>query len=210
MTPKPLLKSLPAALLVLGVAGGAWAQNTPTPASPQSQSPSPDTANSARTLPGKSAKLSHADREFIEGAARGGMAEVELGKLAQQNASNEQVKQFAARMVTDHSKANEELRQLGQEKGVTMPAGPSHMDNHEMGKLSKLSGAAFDREYMDNMVKDHQKDVKEFEKQASKAKDPDVKAFAAKTLPTLQEHLRLAETADQTVGGKQATKSSSR
>lgn len=203
MTPKLLVKTLPAALLALGVAG-AYAQSAPAPASPQSQSPSPDTANSARTLPGKSAKLSHAEREFIESTAKDGMAEVELSQLAQQHASNEQVKQFAARMVTDHSKANEELRQLGQEKGVTMPAGPSHMENHEATKLSKLSGAQFDRAYMDRMVKDHQKAVKAFEKQASKAKDVDVKAFAAKTLPTLQEHLRLAQTADQTVGGKKA------
>jgi putative membrane protein len=210
MSTKLMLKSLPAALLALGLAGGAYAQTTPQPASPQAQSPSPDTMNSARTMPGKTAKLSHADREFIENAAKGGMAEVELGQLAQTHASNDQVKQFAARMVTDHSKANEELRQLAQEKGVTLPAGPSHMDNHEMTKLSKLTGADFDRAYMDNMLKDHQKDVKEFQKQASKAKDPDVKGFAAKTLPTLQEHLQLAQTADQTVGGKKATKTSMR
>ncbi len=85
---------------------------------------------------------------------------------------------------------------------MTMPAGPSHMDNHEMGKLSKLSGAAFDREYMDNMVKDHQKAVKEFQKEADKAKDADVRNFAAKTLPTLQEHLQMAQNANQAVGGK--------
>ena len=138
------------------------------------------------------------------------MAEVELGQFAQQHASNDEVKQFAARMVKDHSKANEELRQLAQEKGVTMPAGPSHMDNHEMTKLSKLTGADFDREYMNNMVKDHQKDVKEFEKQASGAKDADVKSFAARTLPTLQEHLQMAESADQAVGGKKATRTSMR
>ena len=160
MSTRFLLKSLPAALLALGLAGGAYAQAP--------------------------AKLSHADREFIENAAKGGMAEVELGQFAQQHASNEQVKQFAAKMVTDHSKANEELRQLAQEKGVTMPAGPSHMDNHEMTKLSKLTGADFDREYMKNMVKDHEKDVKDFQKEASKARDPDVKNWANKTLPTLQ------------------------
>jgi putative membrane protein len=206
MSPKFLLKSLPAALLALGIAGGAHAQNTPQPASPQSQSPSPDTMNSARTLPGKSTKLSHADREFVEKAARGGMAEVELGKLAQTHASNDQVKQFAAKMVTDHSKANEELRQLAQEKGVTMPAGPSHMDEHEMSKLSKLAGADFDREYMKNMVKDHEKDVKEFQKESSKAKDADVRNFAAKTLPTLQQHLQLAQNADQAVAGQKTSK----
>jgi putative membrane protein len=207
-----LLKSLPAALLALGLAGGASAQYNA--GSPQAQSPSQDTANSARNLPAatgradttkSAAKLSHSDREFIEKAAKGGMAEVELGKLAQEHASNDQVKQFASKMVTDHSKANEELRQLAQEKGVTMPAGGSHMDNHEMSKLAKLTGADFDREYMNHMVKDHQKDVKEFQKEANKAKDPDVRNFAAKTLPTLQEHLQLAQNADQSVAGKKTS-----
>jgi putative membrane protein len=203
MSRKFLLKALPAALLALGVTG-AYAQAPASPATPQSQSPSPDTMNSARNLPAArtASKLSHGDREFIEEAAKGGMAEVELGQLAQQHASSEQVRQFGARMVQDHGKANEELRQLAQEKGVTLPSGPSHMDNHEMSKLSKLTGADFDREYMKNMVKDHQKDVKEFQKQASGAKDPDVKSFAAKTLPTLQQHLQMAETANQSVGGK--------
>ena len=184
MSAKFLLRALPAALLALG-ATVAYGQG----------SYGHDTASST-------AKLSHSDREFIENAAKGGMAEVELGQFAQQHASNEQVKQFAAKMVTDHSKANEELRQLAQEKGVTMPAGPSHMDNHEMTKLSKLTGADFDREYMKNMVKDHEKDVKDFQKEASKARDPDVKNWANKTLPTLQEHLQMAQTANQTVGGK--------
>jgi putative membrane protein len=204
MSTKFLLKTLPAALLALGFAGATYAQTGYSGnAAPQSQSPSQDTANSARNLPAdKDAKLSHSDREFIEKAAKGGMAEVQLGQLAQEHASNDQVKQFAARMVQDHGKANEELRQLAQEKGVTMPAGPSHMDNHEMTKLSKLTGADFDREYMKNMVKDHQKDVKEFQKEASKAKDADVRNFAAKTLPTLQDHLQMAQNADQAVGGK--------
>ncbi len=201
MSTKFLLKALPAALLAIGL-GAAHAQYAPSPASPQAQSPSPDTMNSARTMPGKTAKLSHADREFIEKTAKDGMAEVQLAGLAQQHASNDQVKQFAAKMVTDHSKANEEVRQLAQEKGVTMPAGPSHMENHEMTKLSKLTGADFDREFMKGMVKDHEKAVKEFQKEADKAKDADVRNFAAKTLPTLQEHLQMAENANQTVGGK--------
>jgi putative membrane protein len=192
MSTKFLLKALPAALLAMGIGGAHAEYNTPS---------------SAQAQP---SRLSHADRKFIEEAAKGGMAEVELGQFAQQHASNDEVKQFAARMVKDHSKANEELRQLAQEKGVTMPAGPSHMDNHEMTKLSKLTGADFDREYMNNMVKDHQKDVKEFEKQASGAKDADVKSFAARTLPTLQEHLQMAESADQAVGGKKATRTSMR
>jgi putative membrane protein len=120
------------------------------------------------------------------------------------------VKQFAARMVQDHSKANEELRSLAQAKGVTVPAKPGHGSDREMGKLAKLQGDALDREYMDHMVKDHVKDVKEFRKQEDKAKDADVKNFAANTLPTLQEHLRMAQDADAAVGGKQAKKTAQR
>ena len=115
-------------------------------------------------------------------------------------------RRFAAKMVQDHSKANEEIRGLAQAKGVTMPARPKLAENHEMSKLAKLQGDAFDREYMDHMVKDHRKDVKEFRKQADKAKDGDVKSFAANTLPTLEEHLKLAQDADAAVGGKQARK----
>ena len=169
------LKMLPVALLSLGFAAGALANS-----------------------------LSHGERKFIEEAAKGGMSEVELGQFAQERASNPQVKQFAAKMVQDHSKANEELRSLAQAKGVTVPSGPKYTEKHEMGKLAKLQGDAFDREYMDHMVKDHQKDVKEFQKQADKAKDADVKNFAANTLPTLQEHLRMAQEADAAVGGKAA------
>lgn len=169
MKPTSCLKALSVALLSLGFATGALAS------------------------------LSHADRSFVEKAAKGGMAEVELGKFAQERASSEQVKQFAAKMVEDHSKANEALRSLAQAKGVTMPAGPGLEENHEMSRLSKLTGADFDREYMKHMVKDHQKDVKEFRKEADKAKDADVKGFASNTLPTLQEHLKLAEDANNAV-----------
>jgi putative membrane protein len=148
--------------------------------------------------------LSHGERKFIEEAAKGGMAEVEHGQSSLEHASNPQVKQFAAKMVQDHSKANEELRSLAQAKGVTVPSGPKSTEKHEMSKLAKLQGDAFDREYMDHMVKDHEKDVKEFQKEADKAKDADVKNFAANTLPTLQEHLRMAQEADAAVGGKAA------
>jgi putative membrane protein len=154
---------------------------------------------------GALAQISHGERKFVEEAAKGGMSEVELGQFAQEHASNPQVKQFAQKMVQDHSKANEELRSLAQAKGVTVPSGPKHTENHEMSKLAKLQGDAFDREYMDHMVKDHEKDVKEFQKEADKAKDADVKNFAANTLPTLQEHLRLAQEADAAVNGKQST-----
>ena len=140
-----------------------------------------------------------ADRAFAEKAAAGGAAEVEAGKVAEQRAANDKVKQFGARMVQDHGKANDELKQIASGKGLQLPTAPEAHEQQEMARMQKLSGAEFDRAYMDHMVKDHKKDVAEFKKQASSGKDPEIKAFAAKTLPTLQEHLKMAEAADAEV-----------
>ena len=140
-----------------------------------------------------------ADRAFAEKAAAGGAAEVEGGKVAEQRAANDKVKQFGARMVQDHGKANDELKQIASGKGLQLPSAPDAHDQQEMARMQKLSGAEFDRAYMDHMVKDHKKDIAEFKKQASSGKEPEIKAFAAKTLPTLQEHLKMAEAADAEV-----------
>jgi putative membrane protein len=126
-------------------------------------------------------------------AAQGGMAEVKLGTLAQNKASSEDVKSFGKRMVDDHGKANDELKSLASQKDVTLPAdlGSKHKATYD--RLSKLSGKEFDRAYMNEMLKDHREDVAEFEKASKSATDPDVKGFASRTLPTLQEHLSEAE-----------------
>jgi putative membrane protein len=140
------------------------------------------------------------DQQFVTKAAAGGMAEVELGKLAQEKGSSDQVKSFGQRMVTDHGKANDELKSLAQSKNITLP---SDMDPHEKAlrdRLAKLSGAAFDRAYMHAMLMDHKKDVNEFRHESTMAKDPEIKSFAAKTLPTLEEHLKLAQDANRAVG----------
>jgi len=129
----------------------------------------------------------------------GALAEVELGKLAQQKASSDQVKQFGSRMVEDHSKANDELKQLAQSKGVDVPAAPDKSQQKELDKLNKLTGSKFDHEYMAHMLSDHRKDVSEFQKVSKSSKDSDVKAFADKTLPTLQEHLKLAQSVNDQV-----------
>jgi putative membrane protein len=139
------------------------------------------------------------DRKFIEKAAVGGVTEVEMGKLGQQKASSGQVKQFAARMAQDHSKANDQLKQLAQAKGVAVPAAPDKSHQSEMDKLAKLSGAQFDKQYMSHMVEDHEKTVAEFKKASESAKDSEVKAFAAKTLPTLQDHLTQAQSLNESV-----------
>jgi putative membrane protein len=145
------------------------------------------------------AKLSSADKSFVEKAAIGGLAEVQMGKLAQQKAGSDQVKQFGTRMVDDHSKANDQLKQVASSKGIALPSDLDSEHKSKMSKLEKLSGAQFDRAYMDDMVSDHKKDVAEFQKQAKSGNDADIKGFASKTLPTLQEHLTMAESTDKAV-----------
>jgi putative membrane protein len=146
-----------------------------------------------------SGSLSASDQKFLREAAQGGMMEVELGKLAADKASSDDVKSFGQRMVDDHTKANDQLKTLASNKSFTLPTGMSHEQRNMKDKLSKLSGAAFDRMYMDHMVKDHKQDVAEFKKESQNAKDSDVRSFASETLPTLQEHLTLAQQVDQKV-----------
>jgi len=146
-------------------------------------------------------KLDSADHRFVTEAAQGGMAEVELGKLAAEKASSSDVKQFGQRMVDDHTKANDELKSLASKNGWTLPSDIGAKNQAEKDRLEKLSGAEFDRAYMQHMTMDHKKDVAEFQKESNQAKNPDLKNFASKTLPTLQEHLRLAQDVHQKVGG---------
>lgn len=145
-------------------------------------------------------RLSNPDATFANKAAQGGMAEVQLGQLATQKASNPDVKAFGQRMVDDHSKANDEFKGIVSRKGVTLPTGLDAKDQATYDRLSKLEGAAFDRAYMADMVKDHRADIAEFEKEANSGSDPDIKGFAAKTLPTLKHHLEMAESAQAKVG----------
>ena len=154
-----------------------------------------------KTTSDKSGKLASGDRKFVMEALEGNMAEVELGKLASERASNDAVKQFGKRMVDDHGKAEEELKKLAQDKGLTPPAELDKKHTRLRDRLAKLSGAEFDRAYVDEMVKDHRKDVKEFQRGAEKAKDFDVKNFAARTLPTLQDHLKQIEQVQTQVKG---------
>jgi len=133
------------------------------------------------------------DQTFVRAAAQGGMAEVELGKLAEEKASSEDVKKFGERMVNDHSKANDQLKQIASDQGITLP---QHLDAKDRAlklRLSKLSGATFDHVYMENMVKGHKQDIADFQKESSSGNDAAVRQFASETLPTLQSHLQEAE-----------------
>jgi len=160
-----------------------------TPGAPGTSAPA-----GQRDSEGKSGDAKGADAlTFVREAAIGGLAEVELGQLAAQKASSADVKQFAQRMVTDHGKANTELKSLAQKKNITVPTELDAKHKQTIEKLSKLSGPAFDRAYMDEMRKDHKKDVSEFKQQSMKGSDPELKAWAATILPTLQEHMQMAE-----------------
>ena len=144
-------------------------------------------------------QMSRADMNFMKDAATGGMAEVELGKLAEQKASNAQVKQFGSRMVQDHGKANDELKSLASSKGVQLPATMPKSKQADVDKLGKMTGADFDKAYMKHMVDDHKHDVSMFEKQSKSGQDTDLKAWAGKTLPTLREHEQLAQSTNASV-----------
>jgi putative membrane protein len=145
------------------------------------------------------ANLGSADRAFIQKAGEGGVAEVVLGCIAKQRASNPQVKQFAQRMIDDHSRANQQLMLIARAKGVALPNGLEGEFKETADRLSRLSGAEFDRAYMSDMVKDHQKDAAEFEREATGAQDPDVKSFASQTLPIIRQHLDLARQVSSSV-----------
>ena len=179
--------------LRFGLATAAIACMVSFGAMAQTSSSSDKSATQSASGSNSSRQLSGADKTFMMKAAQGGMAEVELGQLATQKAEGQDVKKFGQRMVDDHSKANDQLKSIAQEKGVQLPTDLDAKDKALKDRLSKLSGEQFDRAYMRNMVQDHKKDVAEFQKEANSAKDPDVKNFAQQTLPTLQDHLKMAQ-----------------
>jgi putative membrane protein len=149
-------------------------------------------AGAADTLPNK-------DHKFVMDAAAGGLEEVQLGQLAAQKGASADVRSFGQQMVTDHSAANEKLKQVATSKGLTPPAQLTGEMKKDYDLLSQLSGAAFDRAYMDMMVKDHKKDVSDFEQESKTGKDTQIRAFASDTLPTLRHHLEMAQNVDKAV-----------
>jgi putative membrane protein len=143
-----------------------------------------------------------ADNSFAAKAAQANMAEVKLGQLAEQHAENSNVKSFAQRMIDDHSKNLDQLKQVAEHKGITLPTDISAKDQATYDQLSRLNGAAFDKAYTRDMVSDHENDISEFRQEANHGTDADLKAYANQTLPTLEEHLRLAKTAEADVKGE--------
>jgi putative membrane protein len=164
-------------------------------------SPSTKTTSTAKT------RSATGDTHFAKEAAQGGLAEVKLGQLAQEKGSNDLVKTFGKRMVDDHSKAGEKLKEVASRENITLPSGLSVKDQATYDRISKLNGAAFDRAYARDMVKDHETDVAAFQREVNGGKDDSLKSFASETLPTLQDHLKQAKEMMKTVGGATAAKS---
>lgn len=133
--------------------------------------------------------LSKADSMFIMEAATGGMMEVEAGKIAQQNAASQRIKDFGTMMVTDHSRVNDELKSFASSRGITVPqALPAAMQKH-LEAMKKMKGKAFDKHYVSMMTDDHKKDINKFKQESTGANDADLKSWITKTLPTLETHL---------------------
>jgi putative membrane protein len=132
------------------------------------------------------------DRGFMMYAARDGIFHVEAGKLAVQRGSSEDVKKFGQHSIDHHTQLNDELMQLATKKGVTLPKKMGKKEQGELNKIAKLSGPDFDKAYLEMEIKDHTKDLTAFQKEAKSGKDPDVKAWAAKTVEAIEEHLKMA------------------
>jgi putative membrane protein len=189
-----LVAGMCAPLALVVTAGASGTQNSNSSGTGNSNSNGGNTNGHAGMHHGSGAMT--ADSKFVMNAAMGGMAEVEMGRLAAQKGASDEVRQFGQRMVDDHTKANEELMRVASSKGMTPPSALDAKHQAAMQKLSALSGEKFDREYVKMMVGDHKKDVGEFQKEAGRGADADIKAFAAATLPTLQGHLQMIQRID--------------
>lgn len=144
-------------------------------------------------------KFTMGEKSFVKEAASAGMMEVELGQYAKDKAKSQEVKDFAQRMVTDHGKANEELKSVVGNK-MKMPDKMELKHKATMDKLTKASADEFDKKYAEAMVKDHKKDVEKFRKESKKVKDPELKGWIDKTLPVLEQHLQHAREMAQKLG----------
>lgn len=183
-----------AGAILLGGSLG-WAQAGQQPSSPGGQTPGQnnpalDSQLNGLNAPGQPSLL---DKAFVSKALQGGMAEVQLGQLTLQKSNNDQVKQFAQRMVDDHTKLGEQLKPVAQQLGVSDPAGVSKKDKATMAKLQGLSGPAYDEAYIRDMVKDHKQDLSEFQTEASSGQDQTVKDAANQGSKVIAQHLQMIQ-----------------
>jgi len=179
-----------AVFTMLSLVGSGWAQKSPAASAPAMTASAPSS-------------LARDDVAFLKQAAQNGHAEVEGSKLAERKSANEKVKAFAKMMIDDHTKAGTELNALATSKGVDIPSTPSSAQQAKLKQLDAADGAKFDEKYTDELgVKAHQDTIKLFQKAAARAKDAEVKAWAGKTLPTLQQHLDQARELKKAMSAK--------
>lgn len=142
-----------------------------------------------------------ADKVFLKKAMQGSMAEIQLGQLALTKSSNDQVKQFAQKMIDDHGKLNDQAKPVAMQNNVPVPAGPSKKDKAVMAKLQTMSGAAFDKAYIQDMVKDHQADDKDFKTEAMSGQNSSIKDLASQGEPIIASHLQMVQQISKSMGG---------
>ncbi len=175
--------------------GNAEAGNatpTPPPASPQTPAPPSASTAAAKPPPGAAGTLSRDDLAFARAAASSGAAEVAAGHLALSKAASQQARKFAQMLVDDHMLANEELRRVAQANGIPLQIAPTQSQQEQLHVLEGLNGPAFDRAFAGNQVTDHELAIALFEREAQSGTDEQLRSFAEKTLPTLQQHLQMA------------------
>jgi putative membrane protein len=159
------------------------------------------------------AEAAMTDQTFAQEAARGGLAEVKLGKLAMDNGSSEAVKSFGTRMIAEHTRTNDDLKEAAAQEHITLPTDLSAKDQATYDRLSKLRGDEFDHAYAEDMVKDHEQDLQAFQREANRGNDDVIRNFASRTATMIQQHLDQAKEMRKTVSpktGRRSNGSSSR
>jgi putative membrane protein len=200
----PRLTAVLAALALGAAAPAALGQSAPADKRASSQSSSDKPSSQAQ----KKGGLAKEDQQYFRSLAQANMAEVEAGKLAQQQASSEEVKEYGEQMVEDHGKMLEEQKKMAQSKGMQVPKQPNKEQQAAMKKLKEAKGEQFDRAFMSQMVKDHEKALKLAQDTAKNAKDPELKAMAQEAAPDIQKHLQMAkQLSDKASAGGSATRS---
>lgn len=190
MTSSALRAARALALAALSLSAPMLLAGCQTPRSPNDATATDQTAlQQAQAVP----SLSITDAYFIDRATRGGLAEAQAGILAEHSAGTAPVRRFAARMVADHTRLNQELQAIAMRKRISLPTTPSDVQERALSGLQGLSGAVFDRQYLDQQVLMHVQAISLYREEAQAGSDPDVKEFAARALPELQQHLQMAE-----------------
>lgn len=177
---------------------------------PQQNRPSPNITDPNQTGEPNAITQSRVDdKTFVKDAAEGGLTEIQLGKLAQEKASSDAVKQFGQRMVDDHTKANEQLKRIAAEANITVPDSIDSKRQARIDKLSALIGTQFDQAFIKDQLKDHEEDVRKFQAEAENGSNAQIKSFASSTLPTLKEHLNMAKDLKKSKGSSMTSSTAS-